>query len=224
MDEPGGEAGKTPLHSFASLRRDYGAGSLDSGGLAADPISQLGFWLDDARRAEIRDPGAMALATVDRQGWPDVRMVLLKGLDEGDILFFGSLDSAKAAQIAANPHVALVLFWPELERQVRVRAEARELGRKEVGEYFQSRPRGSQVAAWASPQSAVIADRGELEERYRVVGERFGESEIPLPARWGGWRAKPAAVEFWQGRPNRLHDRIRYRRAPRGWEIERLAP
>ena len=191
-------------------------------------MAQLDTWLAAALAAGVVDSNAMWLATADRRSRPDVRVVLLKAVDSRGIVFFGRLDSAKGRHMAVNPHVALGLYWPQLERQVRVRGRAHRLSRGEVESYFATRPRGSQIGAWASPQSRPVADRAALEALYESAAARFGGAgggrEIPTPPQWGGWRVRASSVEFWQGGKDRLHDRLAYRRTATGWRVVRLAP
>ena len=193
--------------------------------LAADPVEQFHAWFEEAARFNDM-PEAVALATVDTAGHPDVRMVLLKGADPDGFRFFTNYDGVKAGQITANPTAALAFNWPELSRQVRIRGQVERLGEAESDAYFASRDRASQVGAWASPQSRPLeGGRDELEESTREVAGKYPEgAEIPRPPHWGGFRLVPERVEFWQGRPARLHDRFRYSAEPGGWRIERLAP
>jgi pyridoxamine 5'-phosphate oxidase len=197
--------------------------ALDRGDLDLDPIVQFGAWFDYARR-EVELPEAMTLATVDAGGAPDARMVLLKGVDERGFRLFTNRDSNKAMQIAASPRAALVVYWRELDRQVRVRGPISELDDEESDAYFASRPRDSQLGAWASPQSRPIASRTELDQHLDEVEARFADREVPRPPHWGGYLIEPEEVEFWQGRIGRLHDRFRYTRERSEWRIERLAP
>ncbi|MFL6236745.1 MAG: pyridoxamine 5'-phosphate oxidase [Thermoanaerobaculia bacterium] len=210
--------------NVSGVRREYGAVGLSEGDLAADPIAQLRVWLDQARDAYPEEFTAMTLATADREGGPSARVVLLKGLDERGLVFYTNYDSRKGRELAENPRAALVFYWPALDRQVRVEGTVERASREESEAYFLSRPLGSRLGAWASPQSRPIPGREDLERRLREAEERFGE-EVPLPESWGGYRVRPEAVEFWQGRPSRLHDRLRYSlSAGGGWRIERLAP
>jgi pyridoxamine 5'-phosphate oxidase len=182
-------------------------------------------WFADAVAAEIAEPNAMSLATADADGAPSVRIVLLKGYDERGFVFFTNYDSRKGRELAANPRAALLFAWLDLERQVRVTGPVERVARAETEAYFATRPRGAQLGAWASPQSAVIDGREELERRLAAVEARFADTQVPPPPHWGGFRVRPETVEFWQGRPDRLHDRLRYRqRADGGWRLERLAP
>jgi pyridoxamine 5'-phosphate oxidase len=210
--------------SLAAMRRDYAAAGLSEEDALADPIEQFQRWFDDARRAEVHEPNAMTLATVDAAGQPAARIVLLKGVDQRGLAFFTNRESRKADHIGANPKAALVFWWGPLERQVRFEGTIEDVDAAEADAYFQSRPKGSQLAAWASAQSRVIADRAELEAAERHHRERFGEGDVPRPPFWGGYRLAPARVEFWHGRRSRLHDRLRYTQAGDGWRIERLAP
>jgi pyridoxamine 5'-phosphate oxidase len=210
--------------SLAAMRRDYAAAGLSEEDALADPIEQFQRWFDDARRAEVHEPNAMTLATVDAAGQPAARIVLLKGVDQRGLAFFTNRESRKADHIGANPKAALVFWWGPLERQVRFEGTIEDVDAAEADAYFQSRPKGSQLAAWASAQSRVIADRAELEAAERHHRERFGEGDVPRPPFWGGYRLAPARVEFWHGRRSRLHDRLRYTRVGDGWRIERLAP
>jgi pyridoxamine 5'-phosphate oxidase len=210
--------------SLAAMRRDYASAGLSEGDAHADPIAQFERWFDDARRAEVHEPNAMTLATVDAQGQPATRMVLLKGLDRRGLAFYTNRDSRKARELLANPKAALVFWWGPLQRQVRFEGRVEDVDPAEADAYFASRPKGSQLAAWASAQSSVIQGRAALEAQERMHRERFGEGEVPRPPFWGGYRLVPAVVEFWHGRASRLHDRLRYTRTPEGWRIERLAP
>ena len=191
--------------------------------LDPDPISQFGEWFAIAAR-EAPLPEAIALATVDEAGSPDARMVLLKGVDEAGFRFFTNYESAKAAQLAAVPAAALIAYWRELDRQVRARGPVERLTEAESDSYFATRPRSSQLGAWASPQSLPIGSRSELDGRVDELERRFAGVEVPRPPSWGGYVLRPRAVEFWQGQVGRLHDRFRYTREDGGWRIERLAP
>lgn len=218
-----------PVPDLAALRREYGDRGLDVPDLAPDPISMFRRWFDDTVAAGLHEPNAMVVATVSPAGRPSSRTVLLKGVDERGFVFFTNYESRKAADIAANPHVSLLFPWHDLQRQVRVEGMAAKVSTEESEAYFASRPRESQLGAWASPQSRVVTSRSALDERYGGVLARFaGLDEVPVPPHWGGFRVAPYAVEFWQGRKGRMHDRLVYRRAeddPHApWTVDRLAP
>ncbi len=210
---------------LAALRHDYQAQGLRRAGLEPDPMRQFSKWFDDAAAAEIRDVNAMSLATVAADGAPSSRTVLLKGISERGFVFFTNYESRKSRELRANPNAAINFFWAQLERQICIRGAVEKTSRAESLEYFHSRPRGSQLGAWASEQSEVIESRDALEARLAEATERFKEGAIPLPDFWGGFCLRPETIEFWQGRTNRLHDRFRYRReAGDIWLIERLSP
>lgn len=191
----------------------------------ADPIRQFRRWFDDALAAGVPEANAMTLATATADGYPSARIVLLKDLNDAGFAFFTNYDGRKARELAANPRAALVFYWGGLERQVRVEGTVEQVTAAESDAYFRTRPLGSQLGARASPQSAVLPDRETLERRVAELEKEFAGREIPRPSNWGGYRVRPEAVEFWQGRPSRLHDRLLYRRQPGGgWRIVRLAP
>ncbi|HKF33991.1 MAG TPA: pyridoxamine 5'-phosphate oxidase [Jatrophihabitantaceae bacterium] len=209
----------------AGLRRDYGFAELDDAPARVGWFELLQAWFDQAVRSQtVVEPNAIQLATVDAGGRPSVRTVLVKALDEQGIVFYTNYRSAKAVDLAQNPYAAAVFAWLPLERQVRLSGPVERVTRAETEAYFSSRPRGSQVAAWASAQSSVIASRASLEADVRAVDDRFAGVEVPAPPDWGGYRLRPDVVEFWQGRHDRLHDRLRHRRVDGDWVIERLAP
>jgi pyridoxamine 5'-phosphate oxidase len=234
--------------AIADLRREYSLTGLRRSDLEADPIAQFKKWYDQATGArasgrvrgffiklykklllasgaEPLDLTAMTLATADKQGRPSARVVLLKGVDQRGFIFYTNYESRKGQELAENPRAALVLYWPDQERQVCIAGEISQLPAAESDAYFRSRPRGSRLAAWASKQSATVKDRAALEEKWRQLEAQYAEGEIPRPPFWGGYLLSPARVEFWQGRPNRLHDRFRYSRQPdKTWLIERLSP
>ena len=211
--------------NVADIRREYARAGLSEEDLAADPVEQFRLWLDQAMAVDPKEFTAMTLATADREGRPSARVVLLKGFDERGFVFFTNYDSDKARALIENPRAALVFYWAPLDRQVRIEGPVEKTSREESEAYFSSRPRGSRLGAWASPQSRPVDGRQEIERLLEDAAGRFAEGDIPLPDFWGGFRVRHETVEFWQGRPNRLHDRLRYARlAGGGWRVERLAP
>ena len=220
----GARFGRVDARELNDLRREYAAGGLVEEALEADPVSMFRRWLHDAVTAGFHEPNAFVLSTVSGDGAPGSRIVLLKRLDERGFVFFTNYRSRKGRELATQDRCALLFPWHVLERQVRVEGAAVPLPEAENDAYFATRPRASQLGAWASPQSEVVADRAELDRRYAHVAARFGEGEIPRPGDWGGYCVSPELVEFWQGRLGRMHDRLRYRRTDGGWLTERLAP
>jgi len=209
---------------IADLRRSYTLAGLRRADLDPDPIAQFGKWLQQTIDAQMLEPTAMTLATVGKSGRPSARIVLLKGVDERGLIFYTNYESRKARELAENPQGALVFYWAELERQVRVTGVVSSISREESEAYFKTRPRGHQLGAWVSTQSDVIASRGVLEERLELFEQKYPDT-VPLPPFWGGYILSPTEIEFWQGRQNRLHDRFRYTKQANGnWLIERLAP
>jgi pyridoxamine 5'-phosphate oxidase len=205
-------------------RKDHNRLRLTEQELDPDPIRQFQRWFEAATLSEIPDPNAMVLATASSAGRPSARVVLLRGYDNRGFVFFTNFESRKGRDLADNPHAALVFHWHDLERQVRIEGPVVQVTAEESDAYFQSRPAGSRLGAWASRQSEVIAGRETLETRMRALEIQFADGPIPRPEHWGGYRVVPAVLEFWQGRPSRLHDRLRYTRNESGWLIERLAP
>jgi pyridoxamine 5'-phosphate oxidase len=214
------------MPSISEIRTDYTKASLEISGVAQSPIEQFNTWFNDALKAEVLEPNAMTLSTVDGHGKPSGRVVLLKGVERERFLYFIPIIKARREKNwMLNPACALTFFWPELERQVRISGVAERVDVKIAEEYFQSRPRGSQVGAWASPQSSIIKNRELLEERVTEIEKRFeGKGVLPKPHQWGGYEVAPFEIEFWQGRPSRLHDRIVYYLKDGKWLIHRLAP
>ncbi|HJU01824.1 MAG TPA: pyridoxamine 5'-phosphate oxidase [Actinomycetes bacterium] len=206
------------------MRREYTREALAEADVDADPVVQFGRWFEQAEQAGLLEPHAMTLATATADGRPSARMVLLRGFDERGFCFYSNYESRKAAELAANPRAALVFWWDKLERQVRIEGTVERTSRAESEAYFTSRPPGSQLSAAASPQSRVVPDRTVLERRVAELATAVPDGHVPLPDFWGGYRLAHEVVEFWQGRPNRLHDRLRYRRVGDAWRIERLAP
>jgi pyridoxamine 5'-phosphate oxidase len=214
----------TPPVSIADLRREYALARLDEKDVSRDPIAEFARWFAEAQAAEVEEPNAMVLATATTDGSPSARVVLLKGFDERGFVFFTDYRSRKGAELEANPRAALVLHWSELERQVRITGDATRTSAEESEAYYRSRPLGSRLGAWVSHQSQAIPSREVLEGGLHEVEQRFAGGDVPLPPYWGGYRVKPVAIEFWQGRQNRLHDRVRYAWDGGRWKIERLAP
>jgi pyridoxamine 5'-phosphate oxidase len=233
--------------AIADIRREYKLDELERGELVGDPLVQFRSWFDQASAArkgsrwrEIGiaiyklwhailghtppDVNAMVVATVNKEGQPSARTVLLKGVDQRGFIFFTNYASRKGQELEGNPNAALVFYWPDVERQVCVAGKVTKLPQSESKAYFQSRPKGSRIAAWASNQSDVVADRSQLERQWQEMAARFPGEDVPLPPTWGGYVLAPERVEFWQGRPNRLHDRFRYTKVDGSWKVERLAP
>jgi pyridoxamine 5'-phosphate oxidase len=209
---------------LADLRKDYALAGLAEKDLARDPFRQFEKWFQEAEAAKIAEPNACVLATIGREGRPSARTVLLKGLDGRGFVFYSNYESRKGRELDANPRATLVFPWLALERQVIAEGAVVRVAREESEAYFQSRPLASQLAAWASPQSTIIAGRKALEDAFKEIEKKYAGQPVPVPPHWGGWRLAPETVEFWQGRRSRLHDRLRYRRAKDGWTVERIAP
>jgi len=209
---------------ISHLRREYTQAGLSEQDLQPDPQEQFRRWMQDAIDAELTEPNAAVLATVDGQGQPSTRVVLVKGVDERGFSFFTNYESRKARELAANPRAALTFPWVEMERQVCITGRVTQLPREESDAYFKTRPRGSRLGAWASKQSEVIADRTILEHRLADLDREYPGNDIPMPPTWGGYVLAPDAVEFWQGRPSRLHDRLVYTRQAGSWKVHRLSP
>jgi pyridoxamine 5'-phosphate oxidase len=211
--------------AISDIRKDYQLQSLSEADVAESPVAQFGKWWDDAVKSEIDEVNAMTLASVNAEGVPSARIVLLKGYDENGFIFFTNYNSNKGSELEKNANACLVFFWKELERQIRITGIAEKISTEDSIAYFNSRPDGSKIGAWASPQSLAVAGKAWLKETFDYYRERFKHGEIPKPPHWGGYRVKPVKVEFWQGRPSRMHDRIQYTLQTDGnWGIERLAP
>ncbi len=209
---------------LARMRETYAREGLDETAAGDDPVALLGRWFDDALTAKLHEPNAMALATATPDGRPSVRIVLLKGLDDSGLTFYTNYESRKGRELAVNPRAAAALLWHPLQRQVRVEGPVAPISATDSDAYFQTRPHGSQLGALASPQSAVIDDRATLEARYEEAAATYGEGDVPRPDHWGGYRIELESMEFWQGRADRLHDRLRFVRDDTSWVRERLAP
>ena len=213
------------MNNIADIRKDYKLRSLSEKDTQPSPFKQFEKWWNEATESGIDEINAMTLATASADGMPDARIVLLKAFDDRGFTFFTNYDSVKGEELLENPRACLVFFWKELERQVRITGLVTQVSGTESDEYFNSRPEGSRIGAWSSPQSQPIANREWLEENEQKVKEKFAGGEIARPPHWGGYRVKPTKIEFWQGRSNRMHDRIQYRLLEKGdWKIERLAP
>lgn len=214
------------MKNIEDLRKSYHLGSLDIKDLTTEPLDMFRRWWHEAIEAEIDEANAMTLATVNHQGQPSARIVLLKGLHQEGFEFFTNYESQKAKDMEVNGQVALLFFWKELERQVRIEGLVEKVTKERSEQYFQSRPRGSQIGAWSSPQTQVIPDRSVIENNLRATEEKYAEVDpLPLPEHWGGYLVRPRQYEFWQGRPDRLHDRFRYTQQRGGlWTVDRLAP
>ena len=210
--------------SISSIRKDYQLHSLSESDVHANPVVQFSQWWDEALKSDIVEVNAMTLSTITAAGRPSARIVLLKGFDEKGFVFYTNYESNKGQQLDAYPYASLVFFWKELERQVRVEGRCERVSSAESDEYFYSRPLGSKLGAWASPQSKIIEGREILDKNAAALLEQYASGEVPRPLHWGGYRVVADTVEFWQGRSNRLHDRIKYSHQDGAWRIERLAP
>ena len=211
--------------SLEALREDYRQGGLTEQNCETNPIVQFERWMRDAQTADLKEPNAMTLSTATKAGRPSARVVLLKEVSDLGFVFYTNYTSRKGKELETNPWAALTFYWAELERQVRVEGQVRRVPRELSEAYFQSRPRGHQLGAWASHQSEVLLERGELESRLRILEAEYAYKDVPAPEFWGGYCLLPEEIEFWQGRPNRLHDRLRYRRkGEEPWVLERLSP
>jgi len=211
-------------HDIEAQRCEYSRRTLVESDVSDDPIEQFAIWFRNALSSDLPDANAMTLATASADGVPSARTVLLKGFDQAGFRFYTNYISKKGQELTANPHAALCFFWPELERQVRIEGEVEKISRKESGAYFEKRPRLSQLGAWASPQSSEVESREALEQNFEEMKQHFKGQDIPLPDFWGGFLLRPISIEFWQGRPGRLHDRIVYKRKKDDWLISRLSP
>jgi pyridoxamine 5'-phosphate oxidase len=213
------------MHKLDKIRKEYSKASLDISNVLTNPIDQFNKWFGEAMEAEVLEPNAMSLATVGSENRPSCRIVLLKGIEDDRFLFFTNYQSHKGKELENNPVCALTFFWPQVERQVRIEGTVTRVDDRKSEEYFQSRPLGAQIGAWSSPQSTVISGREILEERVKLIEKKYeGKSALPKPHQWGGFQVEPIMIEFWQGRENRLHDRIEYRKINGQWTMHRLAP
>ncbi len=213
------------MTNIADIRRDYMRHSLDETHTIENPIDQFRSWFAEALQAQVMEPNAMTLATADTEGRPSARIVLLKGIEDSGFVFYTNYESRKGHELLLNPHASLVFFWPELERQVRIEGTVDKVSELESYEYFKSRPFESRIGAWASQQSSIVENREALEKRYTELSEQYSSGmEVPLPPFWGGYILRPTHVEFWQGRPGRLHDRILYTPEGDAWQRVRLSP
>ncbi len=210
--------------AIASLRKDYKLKSLLEADVKKDPVTQFSVWWDEAVKSDIAEVNAMTLATCNADGRPSARIVLLKGFTNKGFVFYTNYESSKGKELADNPYAALVFFWKDLERQVRIEGAVEKTSEAESENYFQSRPTGSKIGAWASAQSSTVANRETIEESYLNYSKKFADHSIPRPPYWGGYIVKPEKIEFWQGRSSRLHDRILYTKQNEEWKIERLSP
>ncbi len=207
-----------------TLRKDFAKEILSENEVNANPIVQFEKWFKEAIDAQVNEPNAMTVCTATKEGRPSARVLLLRNFSKGGFVYYTNYNSRKGCEIAKNPYCALLFFWPELERQVRIEGIARKQSTKESDLYFNTRPHGSKIGAWASEQSKVIANRDKLTKAYEKISEKFAGKEITRPPHWGGYLLKPSSIEFWQGRPSRLHDRILYSKEGNNWKIERLSP
>lgn len=213
------------MNSISKMRENYDRFSLDETHVDADAMKQFHAWFEEARSEEVVEPNAMIMSTINKEGNPTSRTLLLKGLEEDGFIFYTNYTSDKAKEIEENPNISLCFLWKKVQRQVRIMGPALKISKEQSEAYFHSRPKGSQIGAWVSPQSQVIENKEVMEKRKAEIVEKYKDVEVvPLPDFWGGYKLKPTQIEFWQGRPDRLHDRLRYTLVDGAWKIERLAP